>query len=274
MFGEGSLYLFVKNSILSILAALLTINQTKMKKSIAFLALFLLSLGISAQQTFMLQPTIIHPEDAQDFEMIQKKYAQGLAQDAVDSGILQGWALLKRVPTGQNQEVNYLWVHVFENVEKMANRKAWWTYEKKYGIPGRVLYGGIDRKGYGNFFYKTEKRYDNSLNAKYVLFNWAYPKDLNSAMDLADKISNNFKNSMKKEGMASWGMATRIIPQGADNAPLFFWDAYESLEQVMNHLMNKAIVGTVDQNLIGELLEELPNGWENRVIWEFVARTN
>ena len=47
-------------------------KSIKMKKSIAFLALFLLSLGISAQQTFMLQPTIIHPEDAQDFEMIQK----------------------------------------------------------------------------------------------------------------------------------------------------------------------------------------------------------
>ena len=243
-------------------------------KKLLFLLSLSLSFGIYAQQTFMLQPVIINPEDANDFEMIQKKYAKGLAQDAVDSGILQGWALLKRVPTGKNQEVNYLWVHVFENAEKMSNQKVWWTYEKKYGIPTRILYGGIERKGYGNFYYKTEKRFDNNLNAKFILFNWAFPKDLTSAMELADKISNNFKSSMKKEGMASWGMATRIIPQGTNNAPLFFWDAYETLEQVMNHLMNKAIVGTVDQNLIGQLLEELPDGWENRVIWEFVARTN
>jgi len=245
-----------------------------MKKTFFFLTAILFSLVISAQQTFRLQPVKINPEDAQDFEMLQKKYAQDLAQDAVDSGILAGWALLRRVSTVQNQEVNYLWVHVFENVEQMTNQKAWWTYEKKYGFPPRILYGGIERKGAGNYYYKTEKRYDNKLNSKYIIFNWAYPKNLNSAMNLADKISSSFKNSMEKEGMGSWGMATRIIPQGSDYAPLFFWDAYENLEQVMNHLMNKAIVGTVDQKLIGQLLEELPNGWDNRVIWEFVARTN
>ena len=55
---------------------------------------------------------------------------------------------------------------------------------------------------------------------------------------------------------------------------LFFWDAYETQEQVMNHLMNEAIVGTVDKKLIDQLLQELPNGWDNRVIWEFVTRTN
>ena len=40
--------------------------------------------------------------------------------------------------------------------------------------------------------YKTEKRYDNDLNSKYILFNWAFPKNINSAMELADKISSRF----------------------------------------------------------------------------------
>ena len=48
----------------------------------------------------------------------------------------------------------------------------------------------IERKYYGNFFYKTEKRYDNNLEAIYVLFNWAFPKNLISSMALADKISS------------------------------------------------------------------------------------
>lgn len=244
-----------------------------MKKIITLIA-FLFLFSAHAQETFMLQPVIINPADAVEFEMIQKKYAKGLAQDAVDSGLLKGWVLLRRVNVGKTEDVNYLWVHVFENVEKMANRKAWWTYQKKYGIPSSTLYGGIERKNYGNFAYKTEKRYDNDLDAKYVIFNWAFPKNLNSSMALADKISSGFKSSMKKEGMASWGMATRIIPQGSEYAPLFFWDAYQTQEQVMNHLMNKAVVGTVDDKLIEQLLQELPNGWHKRVVWEFVARTN
>ena len=93
-------------------------------------------------------------------------------------------------------------------------------------------------------------------------------------MDLADKISSSFQKDMKKEGMASWGMATRIIPQDSDLAPLFFWDAYENMEQVINHLMYKAAIKNVDQNLISKLQNELPKGWHSRVVWEFVATSN
>ena len=82
----------------------------------------------------------------------------------------------RRVNTGKAQEINYLWVHVFENVEKMANRKAWWTYEKKYGIPSNILYGGIEGKIMEIFSIKLRKDMDNNLEAKYVLFNWAFPK--------------------------------------------------------------------------------------------------
>ena len=82
------------------------------------------------------------------------------------------------------------------------------------------------------------------------------------------------KKDMKKEGMASWGMATRIIPQDSDLAPLFFWDAYENMEQVIDHLMYKAAIKNVDQNLLSQLQDELPKGWHSRVVWEFVATSN
>ena len=134
--------------------------------------------------------------------------------------------------------------------------------------------GGVDIQRYGSFVYKTEKRYDNDLDAKYILFNLTFPKNLNSAMELGDKISSSFKSDMKKSGMASWGMATRIIPQDSDLAPLFFWDAYENMEQMIDHLMYNAAIKNVDQKLLAQLQEELPNGWDKRIIWEFVARTN
>ena len=67
-----------------------------------------------------------------------------------------------------SQEINYLWVHVFENVEKMANRKARTNggLMRKNMVFHQIFYNiesGIGRKNYGNFFYKTEKRYDNNL---------------------------------------------------------------------------------------------------------------
>ena len=52
-----------------------------------FLFLFLLTISIEAQETFMLQPVVINPADASKFEMIQKKYAKNLAQDAVNEGV-------------------------------------------------------------------------------------------------------------------------------------------------------------------------------------------
>ncbi len=172
----------------------------------------------------------------------------------------------------EDEKNNYLWVTIYESPKKYINRKSWFNAEKKYGIPN--LMGGVDVQRYGSFVYKTEKRYDNDLDAKYILFNWTFPKNLNSAMELADKISSSFKSDMKKSGMASWGMATRIIPQDSDLAPLFFWDAYENMEQMINHLMNKAAIKNVDQKLLAQFQEELPNGWDKRIIWEFVARTN
>lgn len=144
---------------------------------------------------------------------------------------------------------------------------SWFNAEKKYGIPD--LFGGVDIQRYGSFVYKTEKRYDNDLNSKYILFNWTFSKNLNSAMELGDKISSSFKSDMKKSGMA-----TRIIPQDSDLAPLFFWDAYENMEQMINHLMYKAAIKNVDQKLLAQLQEELPNGWDKRIIWGFIARTN
>ena len=196
--------------------------------------------------------------------MIQKKYAKNLAQDAVNEGLLKGWALLRRVDTGKAQEINYLWVHVFKMSKKWLIGKLLGGLMKKNMVFHQIFYMvELEGKNYGNFFYKTEKRYDNNLEAKYVLFNWAFPKNLNSSMALADKISSGFKNSMKKRVWQVGGWQLELFLK-TQNMPSVFWDAYETQEQVMNHLMNEAIVGTVDKKLIDQLLQELPNGWDNK----------
>ena len=246
-------------------------------KRLLSLCFLLSSLFVVSQQTFVLNPAMVNPEDAENFEMLIKKYGKQMAEDAVEAGLIQGWAILKRVPgigKVEDEKINYLWVVAYESPKKYVNRQSWFNTEKKYGIPGEILFGGVDVERYGSFVYKTEKRYDNNLQAKFIIFNWTFPKNINSAMNLADKISSSFQKDMKKEGMASWGMATRIIPQDSDLAPLFFWDAYENMEQVIDHLMYKAAIKNVDQNLLSQLQEELPDGWDSRIVWEFVSSTN
>ena len=257
---------------------LVLINHKSIKmKRLLSLCFLLSSLFVVSQQTFVLNPAMVNPEDAENFEMLIKKYGKQMAEDAVNDGLIQGWALLKRVPgmgKVEDEKINYLWVVAYESPKKYVNRQSWFNTEKKYGIPGEILFGGVDVERYGSFVYKTEKRYDNSLKAKFIIFNWTFPKNINSAMNVADKISSSFQKDMKKEGMASWGMATRIIPQDSDLAPLFFWDAYENMEQVIDHLMYKAAIKNVDQNLLSQLQEELPDGWDSRIVWEFVSSTN
>ena len=46
------------------------------------------------------------------------------------------------------------------------------------------------------------------------------------------------------------------------------------MEQVIDHLMYKAAIKNVDQNLLSQLQNELPKGWHSRVVWEFVATSN
>ena len=67
-------------------------------KKLLFVSFLLTGFFVFAQQTFVLNPAMVDPEDSENFEMLIKKYGQEMAKDAVKEGLIQGWALLKRVP--------------------------------------------------------------------------------------------------------------------------------------------------------------------------------
>ena len=67
-------------------------------KKLLFVSFILTGFFVFAQQTFVLNPAMVDPEDSENFEMLIKKYGQEMAKDAVKEGLIQGWALLKRVP--------------------------------------------------------------------------------------------------------------------------------------------------------------------------------
>jgi hypothetical protein len=245
-----------------------------MKKFSILFALFL-TLGISAQEVFMLQPVNIDPENAEKFEMLEKKYATPLAQKAKKEGLLKNWYLMKRTNGGFAQDkAQYVWVHVYEDLNQMMNSGSWWETEEMFGVPASIVYDGVARYPVGSFLYKTEKSIDSDRPGKFVIFNWASPLDLNQTMEVADQVSESFKNNMKKSGMSGWGMASRIYPQGSEFEPLFFWDAYETREQALEHLMNKGVLSLVKPEMLQKIFSQLPNGFSRRVILESITGTN
>ncbi len=241
-----------------------------------FLILLFLMVGfLQAQTIFQLQVVNINTEDSERFEMVEKNYATPLANQAKKNGQIQDWYLMRKVNGGKaSDQITYIWVHVYKGINQMLNAGSWWDTQSKFGVPSEVIYGSVERNPYGNFTYKTEKSFDTDRSGKYVIFNWAKPSNMPATLNLANEISDSFKSNMKKSGMTSWGMATRVYPQGEDFAPLFFWDGYENLDQALEHLMNKAVLEVVKPEMFEKLFALLPNGFSNRIIMEAITGTD
>jgi len=249
-----------------------------MKKILVFTLFMMMSFNSSfSQEVFYLHAVKVSDSDLENFEKIQKEYVTELAQDAKKNGIIKDWVLLKpisNVGEATEQEYNYVWIHIFESVEQMTSRTDWWMNSKeKFGIDPAVLYKGeILKSGY--YYWKTEKQIEASRDGQYIIMNWATPKDLGKALSMADELSEGFRKNMKKEGMAEWGVASKILPQGEGQSTIFFWDVYNSLNGAFKHMMNQAILSDMDPTKFGEFIENMPNGWDGRGIFEFVTFTN
>ena len=235
------------------------------------------SFVLNAQEVFFLHAVKVHEDRVESFEKIQKNYARELAQDAKNEGILKDWVLFKPVQfmgESTEQEYNYVWVHIFKDVKQMVNRTTWWDKSKeKFGIEPSILFReDLEKSGY--WYWKTEKQIETGNLGKYIIFNWGTPTDVNAAVSIADEISETFRPRMKTIGMTEWGVATKIMPQGGDNSTIFFWDAYDTFEGTVKHLMNDAILKDVDAKMFQKFFELLPNGWDNRMIFEPVTGTN
>ena len=223
----------------------------------------------------MLSPIIVADEDKDDFESIQTKYVTPLAQDAVDGKSMKGWVLLKKAPFGNpDNKINYMWVAVFDDINQMVNSKQWWlNSESKFGIPSEILYDGYEWEGRGRYVYKTERQIETGTPGKYIILNWATPKDVAKMIDFQDEVEKHFRKNIIKSGMVGWGMATRIVPQAKDRSTAFWWDIYDSMENTMEHLAGGAALTGLSKESFSEFNEQVPNGWDNRVIFEFVTGT-
>ena len=89
-----------------------------------------------------------------------------------------------------------------------------------------------------------------------------------------NSIEKIFRKNIIKSGMVGWGMATRIVPQNKDLPTAFWWDNYDTLENAIKHLAGQGASAGISKDLIQSFNKIVPNGWDNRVIYEILASTS
>ena len=70
--------------------------------------------------------------------------------------------------------------------------------------------------------------------------------------------------------MKGCGVATIITPQDKHNdINIFYWDIYDSMENVMNYMAIEAAVSDIPNEMSSKFLNNLPDGFNHRNIAEF-----
>ena len=217
-----------------------------MKRNILFI--FLLTFYSVSSQIAVFHPVQVPGDQVETFEKIQTEYVQKIAQDAVDKGNLGAWALLKAF-NATSEDYNYLWVHLYQDVDQVVDKFTWWVNsEEVLGIKPDILYGDIDAKADRRYFYKMELAINGDSDGEWVILNFGNPDNVDQFLKDSEKIvMPHFEKMMNKSGMLGWGVATKITPQGknsqgGDYATAMTYDVYDNLKNVMLHMSGGAAI--------------------------------
>ena len=217
-----------------------------MKRNILFI--FLLTFYSVSSQIAVFHPVQVPGDQVETFEKIQTEYVQKIAQDAVDKGNLGAWALLKAF-NATSEDYNYLWVHLYQDVDQVVDKFTWWANsEEVLGIKPDILYGDIDAKADRRYFYKMELAINGDSDGEWVILNFGNPDNVDQFLKDSEKIvMPHFEKITNKSGMLGWGVATKITPQGknsqgGDYATAMTYDVYDNLKNVMLHMSGGAAI--------------------------------
>lgn len=251
--------------------------KTLNKLILTFLLMF--AVNISAQGVFYLHGVSIPQKYQANFESNEKEYFSKLAQDYVNSGKMQGWAVLKRVPRighAQDYKFNYFWVHGFESIDQMVSAQAdpfWNKFESKFKKKPSELLKESQSERSGTYYFKTYDQFSTG-QGKYVILNDGKVKDIQMALDMGKQTGKIFKKNSKKSGMKGWGVATVIAPQDKHNkSNVFYWDIYDTLANAMKHMAGEAAILDIPDEMAGKFYENLPDGFSHRNITEIIIGT-
>ena len=241
----------------------------------------LIGLNMNAQGVFFLHGINVPQENASIFEQRETQYLSELAQDEVDADRMAAWILLKRVNSIGNPsdyKYNYIWVHRFKDIKQMVERKPFWqNMESEFGDISNFIWGDIGATESGRYYWKVEGEIPSEKVSKFVILNGAKPTDIEKLIKTSTEIANKvFKKNMKKSGIKSWGVASKIIPINSNTNPntILFWDGYDNMEGIMGHLANEAAMSDIPEDMKKEVFSYIPDGWGWRSVWQIIASTS
>ena len=114
-------------------------------KNLFLVCTILTSMAVSAQ-IIVIQPVEVPAEMTEKFLDVELNYSKKIAQDAVNKGELEGWAVLRNINPAADG-YNYLWVNVYKDIANAVNKGSWWNNAKE------VV--GVERKKVCVFFLRS-----------------------------------------------------------------------------------------------------------------------
>ncbi len=239
-----------------------------MKKLLVLLmAIVASNFAYSQNQVSMHMYIHVAPENQAQFEHLEIDYWSKVAQNEIKKGNMTGWGLMKNVGIDANaSEANYLIVNTFKNLEQAFKNNATWSTDFLGVEQGDISTEGI-RKVVSIRWYQNEASIPGD-NTQYTIFNYARPTDVGAFVKENKELWKGIHEKMQKTtNLDSWGVHTRIHPQGvASKASIFTRDGFTNLYDAMNYLRFEENNPYSKMSAGSKMNEILPEGFGYTVI--------
>jgi len=228
-----------------------------------FLLLIMTSF-MAHSQHFSITYVKVAQENIEDFERKEINYWAKVAQQNIKSGKQLGWALMRKVGTAGNNDVNYAFVNAHETIFDQLN-SGWLESLESLGYNPQDI--SSEYEVYETHYYRIQDQVQGNNDAKVWIWNYAKPKNLNGFLSENKNLwkpihEKNIKSS--SNSMKDWGIATKIYPSGNDESTVMTWDGFSSIEDALKTLDLTDWVGPKGS----KMNEYDPDGFRLRVIWE------
>ncbi len=250
------------------------INQFKMKKLLFGLLAFSCITLYAQKQISMHMYIHVAPEHQAEFEHLEMDYWSKVAKNEIAKGNMTGWGLMKNIGIDANSGSNYLIVNTFKDLEQAFKNQASWD-TSFLGVKQSDISTEDLRKVVSIRWYQNEMAI-NGDNTKFTIFNYARPKNVAAFINENKSLWKNIHQSMQKTTkLDSWGVHTRIHPQGvASKAAIFTRDGFSNLYDAMNYLRYKDNNPYQKMTSKSKMNEILPNGFGYTLIRETLLWVN
>lgn len=251
--------------------------MNKLALTVLFIALFSSGIVLSQQVAYLQYRSV--PGDRES-EFIEKEtnYWAKVAKAAMDQGHLSGWSLWRKVGVTSIGEPNYVFVNLYESLEKVDPGKIWSNENiEKMGVSPDMVETNSFAPVTFDYWLQVEDMIPGEY--QYAIFNYAMPDNLGGFIEENKTLWKPLhqKNiNTAAGGMTSWGMMSVIMPRGNDGRfSVMTWDGFNKLSDVMNYLRYTAEQPNSDWEKVmskTKMGDIMPDGFKRTIVYELVAQ--